>query len=140
MSARFKLQITNVTTGNLKLIPYRRTHYDSVGRIIDNSFMHFLFGEDEVCVNTGANHTPCTCINHKAILISFTRHSDTYSCKKINCPPLKFMTDNQNLSGTLMNTFNQQLFAQDNKYEALVCLCLFPVSYTHLTLPTIYSV
>ena len=87
--------------------------------------MHFLFGEDEVCVNTGANHTPCTCINHKAILISFTRHSDTYSCKKINCPPLKFMTDNQNLSGTLMNTFNQQLFAQDNKYEALVCLCLF---------------
>lgn len=128
MSARHKLQIINVTTGNLKLIPYRQTHYESVARIIDNSFMYFLFGEDKACVNTGANHTPCTCINHKAILISFTRHSDTYPCKKINCPALKFTTDNQNLNGTSMNTFNQKLFSHDNKYEALVCFVSFPVA------------
>ena len=35
------------------------------------------------------------------------------------------MIDNQNLNGTLLNTSNQQFFTQDNKYEAVICLCLF---------------
>ena len=58
--------------------------------------MHFLFGDDEVWVSTGANHTPCKCINHNYSNSGFTHAAFWHLLLA-----LKSMTGNQNLSKNL---------------------------------------